>query len=143
MNDALICVATFLFVNVCSAGQAPVRNDCSTLKYRQHKVSCLCGTVAVCSGDICGRPSGYDLDNDFVVLLRDSQGNTLDSQKLTYTKGQPTFCFEGKGDGKYQIAFTLYKNGTPEPSVVFPTSYKRSPEKACDTIYMVEPICPQ
>ena len=39
------------------------------LKYKRHKVSCLCGTVQVCSGDICGRTSDYGLDDDILVQL--------------------------------------------------------------------------
>src|SRR5215467_6015700 len=62
---------------------APKPSDCSTLRYLRHKVSCLCGTVQICSGDICGRPSSYDLDDDITVELRDKVGSTmLDSKKV-------------------------------------------------------------
>src|SRR3984957_19604283 len=57
-------------------------SDCSTLKYARHKVSCLCGTVQVCSGDVCGRPSDYKLDDDIAVELRDKSGMTLDTHKV-------------------------------------------------------------
>src|SRR5207249_8154505 len=91
--------------------------DCSTLKYARHKVSCLCGTVQVCSGDLCGRPSDYDLDDDITVELRDKAGTTiLESKKVivetrekegttqigtrvSYKTTERTFCFEGKGNG--------------------------------------------
>ena len=36
----------------------------------------------VCSGDICGRPSDYELDDDIAVELRDKSGTTLDTQKV-------------------------------------------------------------
>lgn len=61
---------------------APDASDCSTLKYLRHKVSCLCGTVQVCSGDLCGRPSDYDLDDDITVELRERSGTILDSKKV-------------------------------------------------------------
>lgn len=57
-------------------------SDCSTLKYLRHKDSCLCGTVQVCSGDICGRPSDYKLDDDIAIELRDKSGMTLDTHKV-------------------------------------------------------------
>src|SRR6267378_2196438 len=57
-------------------------SNCLTLKYVRHKVSCLCGTVQVCSGDICGLPSDYELDDDIAVELRDKGGTTLDTQKV-------------------------------------------------------------
>src|SRR5437660_12057487 len=93
-------------------------SDCSTLKYARHKVSCLCGTVQVCSGDICGRPSDYELDEDIAVELRDKSGTTLDAQKVvvetrekqgttqdgtktSYKQTERRCCFEGKRDGNY------------------------------------------
>jgi hypothetical protein len=135
--------------------------DCSTLKYSRHKVSCLCGTVQVCSGDICGRPSAYDLDDDITVQLRDKAGTTiLDSKKvifetrekegttrvgtrISYKTTERTFCFEGKDDGDYLLAFVLYKNGTPQPAIRFPTKYSRKRRKPCDSVYMVGPTCPR
>lgn len=54
-----------------------------------------------------------------------------------------TSCFEGKGDGHYQLAFTLFKNGVAQPAVKFPTNYSRKRHKSCDSVYMVEPTCPR
>jgi hypothetical protein len=141
--------------------QTPPRTpDCSTLKYQRHKLSCLCGTVQVCSGDICGRPSDYGLDNDITVQLRDMAGAILESKKVvvetrekegttqigrkvTYKTEERTFCFEGKRDGDYLLAFILYKNGVPQPALRFPTNYSRKRRKACDSVYMLEPSCPK
>jgi hypothetical protein len=115
----------------------------------------------VCSGDICGRPSDYNLDDDITVELRDRAGTIiLDSRKAILATREKTgmtqngtktsykttdrmFCFEGKGEGGYVFAFVLYKNGTPQPAVEFPTNYSRKRRKACDAIYMVESVCPK
>jgi hypothetical protein len=105
-------------------------------------VSCLCGEVSVCSGDICGRPSTYDLDNDIDVVLRDKRGGVIASKRVSYETGRQ-FCFDGQSDGNYQIAVVLYKKAIPQPAVVFPTDYKHKRTKPCDAIYMVEPICPR
>ena len=135
-------------------------SDCSTLKYLRHKISCLCGTVQICSGDLCGRPSDYDLDDDITVELREKrgtildakkvgvekrekQGTTLDGTKTSYIATERRFCFEGKRDGDYLLGFVLHKNGIPQPAVVFPTNYSHKRRKACDSVYMVEPICPK
>ncbi len=135
--------------------------DCSTLKYSGHKVSCLCGTVQVCSGDLCGPLSHYDLDDDITVELQDKAGTTiLDSKKViaetrekegttqvgtrvSYKTTERTFCFEGKRDGGYLLSFILYKNGVPQPAVKFPTNYSRKRRKPCNSVYMVEPTCPR
>ena len=121
---------------VCQA--VPVASDCSTLKYLRHKVSCLCGSVEICAGDSCGRPSTYNLDDNITVELRDKAGKTiLESKKIVDEERQRecttqvgtkvscntterTFCFEGKRDGDYQLAFVLFKNGVPQPAVNFP-----------------------
>src|SRR5438445_10819625 len=72
-------------------------SDCSTLKYLRHKVSCLCGTVQVCSGDICGRPSDYELDEDIAVQLRDKSGTTLHAQKVVLeTREKPGTTHDGR-----------------------------------------------
>ena len=135
-------------------------SDCSTLKYLRHKVSCLCGTVQICSGDICGRPSDYDLDDNITVELRNKRGTTLDTQKVvvemieeqgTTQDGRRTsfkqavrrFSFEGKRDGEYLLAFILHKNGIAQPAVIFPTNYSHKRNKPCNSVYMVEPICPR
>ena len=145
-------------VAVCQT--APHTSDCSTLKYLRHKVSCLCGTVQVCSGDICGRPSDYDLDDDITVELREKRGSTLDSKKVvietrerqgttqggtktSYKETERRFCFEGKRDGDYLLAFVLHKNGVSQPAVIFPTNYSHKRSKPCDSVYMVEPSCPK
>jgi hypothetical protein len=138
-----LTVSLLTAMSVCAASQEASRQkDCSTLKHLKHKVSCLCGEVSVCSGDICGRPSTYDLDSDIDVVLRDKHGGILASKKLSYDAGRK-FCFEGQHDGDYQIAVVLYKNAIPQPAVVFPTNYRQKRSKACDARYMVEPVCPK
>jgi hypothetical protein len=117
--------------------------------------------VQVCSGDTCGRPSDYDLDDDITVELRDKAGRTIldskkatvetrdkmgtrqDGTKVSYKTKDRMFCFEGKDSGDYVFAFVLYKNGVPQPAVKFPTNYSPKRSKPCDAIYMVEPICPR
>jgi hypothetical protein len=137
-----------------------MRQNCSTLKHARQKVSCLCGTVEVCSGDICLRPEDYDLDDDIAVELRDKNGTTLDTQKAveetqekqgttlygtkaSYRQTERRFCFEGKQDGKYQLAFVLYKNGVAQPAIIFPTNYSHKRNVPCDDMYLVEPSCPK
>ena len=161
MNRSFIATSTFLLVSVFAICQpTPKTADCSTLKYLRHKVSCLCGIVQICSGDICLSPSNYNLDEDITVELRDKTGTTiLDSKKVTpqtherecttqtgaktsCNTTEKSFCFEGKRNGEYQLAFVLHKNGNPQPAVKFPTSYSRKQSKPCDSIYMVEPTCP-
>lgn len=105
-------------------------------------MSCLCGEVSVCSGDICVGPSVYGLDDKFDVALRDKHARTLDTKKFSY-KMQRNFCFEGRRDGEYQIAIVLYEKGSPQPARVYPTNYKQTRKKPCDSIYMVEPVCPK
>jgi hypothetical protein len=117
--------------------------------------------VDVCSGDICGSPSSYDLDDDITVELRDKAGTTIiDSKKVTvetreeegttqvgtkvsYKSAERKFCFDRKHDGDYVLAFVLHKNGVPQPAVKFPTNYSSKRRKPCDSVYMVEPICPK
>lgn len=84
VKPLLIIVAGLLVAGPLLVSQTPSSgSDCSTLKYLRHKVSCLCGTVQVCSGDICGRPATYDLDDDITVELRDKSGTTiLESKKV-------------------------------------------------------------
>lgn len=162
VNRSLTIIALLILLHLLVVGQTPYHGpDCSTLKYSRHKVSCLCGTVQVCSGDLCGPPSHYDLDDDIMVELRDKTGTTiLDSKKVivetreqegttqigtkvTYKTTERTFCFEGKGDGDYLLAFVLHKNGVPQPAVKFPTNYSRKRKKPCNSVYMVEPTCPR
>ena len=114
--------------------------DCSTLKYTRHRSAWLCGKANVCAGDICGRPSDYGFDDDFDVVLRDSQGRELETKSLSH---EETFCFDGRRNGDYQIAFVLHKNGLPEAARVFPTRYKQNSEKPNDKFYMVEVTCPK
>ena len=158
MNRTLILTALLLLLRpivVCQTTSHAA--NCSTLKYIRNKVSCLCGIVQVCSGDICGRPSDYELDDHIVVELQDKSGSALDTQKVvvetlerqgttqdgTKTSYQQTarrFCFEGKRDGDYQLAFVLHKNGVPQPAVIFPTNYSHKRSKPCDPVYMVEAV---
>lgn len=115
--------------------------DCSTLSYKRHKSAWLCGKAIVCSGDICGRPSTYDFDGAFDVVLRDNHGRELETKSLSYEK--PTFCFDARGDGDYQLAFVLYTNGVPEAARVFPARYRHNAKKPNDVIYMIEATCPK
>lgn len=115
--------------------------DCQTLKHARHKVSCLCGRVSVCAGDICGGPLVYGLDDDLDVLLRDKHDRALQSKSLSYELRK--FCFDAQPDGDYQIVFVLRKKGVAEPAVVFPTDFKKTRKKPCDSTYMVEPVCPK
>src|ERR1039457_791950 len=105
VKNTLAFIAIWSSFNAVAMGQALTAKDCSTLRYLRHKSSCLCGKVSVCSGDVCLRPSQFGLDNDFEVLLRDNQGNVLDSKKLSYQAEQSSFCFDNQRDGKYEIAF--------------------------------------
>lgn len=83
VNRTLTLAALLLFLTSVVVCQTQSHaSDCSTLKYLRHKASCLCGTVQICSGDICGRPSDYELDDDIAVELRDKSGTTLDTQKV-------------------------------------------------------------
>ncbi len=162
VNRSLTITALIFVLNSFVVCQTPSDgSDCSTLKYLRHKVSCLCGTVQVCSGDICGRPESYDLDDDITVELRDKEGKAiLDSKKVivetrekegtnqagtkvSYKTTERTFCFDGKRDGDYSLAFILYKNGVPQPAIRFPTNYSHKRSKGCDSIYMLEPVCPR
>lgn len=161
VNHLLTITAMLLVVGPHLFSQTPSNgSDCSTLKYLRHKVSCLCGTVEVCSGDLCGRPLDYGLDEDITVQLRNKAGTTiLDSKKVVVVKRdrecttqtgtkapcpttERTFCFDGKRDGDYQLAFVVSKNGVPQPAIKFPTNYSSRRRKSCDSIYMIEPSCP-
>jgi hypothetical protein len=87
-------------------------------------------------------PSIHGLDDDIDVMVRDRHANTLYSKKLCY-ETQRQFCLEGQRDGEYQIVFVLHKRGVAQPTVVFPTDFKKTRNKLCDSIYMVEPNCPK
>jgi hypothetical protein len=155
ITSLLLMLNAFLFCQTTNHDSA-----CSTLRYARHKVSCLCGAVQVCSGDICLSPTNYGLDDDITVELRDRTGTTtLDSKKAVVEKRERecttqtgarvscptterTFCFDGKPDGDYRLAFILSKNGVAQPAIEFPTDYSRRQHKSCDSIYMVEPSCP-
>jgi len=162
VNRSLAITSLLFVLNPFLVCQTPHHgSDCSTLKYLRHKVSCLCGTVDVCAGDICGRPSDYDLDDDITVELRDKGGTTIiDSKKvivetreeegttqigtkISYEKTERRFCFDGRGYGNYVLAFVMHKHGVPQPAVKFPTNYSSKRRKACDSVYMVEWICPK
>ena len=136
----LITAALFVLSFSASWPQSVASPDCSTLKYEERPSAWLCGEALVCNGDICGRPSMLDFGDQFDVVLRDKRGNELASKKLSYE--QRKFCFEGRSDGDYQIAFVLYEKGAPQPARVFPTKYTHKPEKPNDKIYMIEAVCP-
>lgn len=143
MNRTLAPTALLLFLSPIAICQSSSQvSDCSTLKYVRHKVSCLCGEVAVCSGDICVGPSAFGLDNEIDVVLRDKHARTLQSKTLSYDT-ERKFCFEGQRDGEYQIAFVTHKKRAAQPAVMFPVSFKEASKKACDSTYMVEPDCPK
>jgi hypothetical protein len=78
-----------------------------------------------------------------VVETREKQGTTQDGTKTSYKETERRFCFEGKRDGDYQFAFVLHKNGVSQPAVIFPTNYSHKRSKTCNSVYMVEPICPR
>jgi hypothetical protein len=142
MSKTLLLMSLLIAPSVVAVSQEKRQTaDCHTLKYSRHKVSCLCGKASVCAGDLCGGPSVYGLDDEIDVLLRDKHANPLQSQKLSY-KADRKFCFEGRLDGEYQMAFVLHEGGIAQPAVVFPTSLKKARNKPCDSIYMVEPYCP-
>jgi hypothetical protein len=161
MNLTLSQIAMLVLLSpaaVCQASQSA--SDCSTLKHSWHKVSSLSGDVAVCSGDICGDPSTYDLDDYITVELRSKRGAILDTQKVllevsqkqgtkqdgtptTFKQRQRIFSFENKPDGDYLLAFTLYKNRIPQPAVIFPTNYSHKRDRLGKSYYMVEPTCPR
>ncbi len=86
-------------------------------------------------------PSHFGFDDKFQVYLRDKGGKNLESKTLSYRERK--FCFEGRENGEYQLAFVLYENGVPQPARVFPTKYKRDPKKPNDVIYMIEASCPE
>ena len=160
VNCPLSVALLLFFFGPFVIAQTAEPSDCSTLKYLRQKVSCLCGTVQICSGDVCGRPSDYDLDNDITVELKEKKGTILDSKKVVvethekqgttlngiktpYKETEQKFCFEGKGDGDYLLAFVLHRNGIPQPAVIFPMNYSHKRRKACNSVYMVEPSCPR
>ena len=160
MNYTLTHLALLAIVTPIAVCQTTHRaTDCSTLKYVRHKDSCLCGTVQICSGDICGSPAVYELDEDITVELRDKSGTTLDTQKVvvetreeqgTTQDGRKTsfklaerrFSFGGRRDGDYLLAFILHKNGVSQPAVIFPTNYSHKRNKLSNAVFMVEPTCP-
>jgi hypothetical protein len=161
MNFALSRIAVLVLFSPFALSQISYgASDCSTLKYSRHKVSSLSGTVAICSGDICGGPSVYDLDEDITVELRTKNGTVLDTQKvmfeasekqgtkqdgtaITFKQKERRFSFEGKQDGDYLLAFILHKNGIAQPAVTFPTNYSHKRNKLGNSYYMVEPVCPR
>jgi hypothetical protein len=136
----ILTTSALLLLSFSAYGQQAVSQDCSTLQYQQRTSAWLCGKALVCAGDICGRPSMLEFDEHFDVLLRDKQGNKLDSKQLSYEERK--FCFEGRNNGDYQLAFVLYKKGVPQPARIFPTKYKHNPNKPNDKVYMVEAVCP-
>ena len=161
MNATLSQVVLLvLFSPVAVCQTAPRPPDCSTLKYLRHKVSCLCGAVEICSGDICGSQSVYDLDDDITVELRTKSGTILDTQKvgfevseqqgtkldgtaITFEQKERRFSFNDKRDGEYLLAFIPHKNGVAQPAVIFPTNYSHKRKTVGNFVYMLERSCPR
>jgi hypothetical protein len=152
-----LAIGTLFLFSSLALGQAATESlNHSTLKHPRHKVSCLCGVVQICSGDICLTPESFDLDDDITVELRDKSGVTiLDSKKVvmetraikgtmqdgiktTSTTRERRFCFENKPDGNYFFAFVLYKNGAPQPAERFPVNYVSRRRKRCDSVYVLD-----
>jgi len=154
-------LALLLVLSPIALGQTLNRvPDCQTLKYMRHKVSCLCGSVQVCSGDICGRPTDYELDDEITVELRSKSGTTLDTQKavvvtrqeqgttqsganISFKLMERRFKFEDEPEGEYLLAFILHKSGVPQPALIFPTKYSHKEINLGNTAYMLEPTCPR
>src|SRR5205823_12130942 len=78
-----------------------------------------------------------------VEETRDMQGTLQDGTKTSFKQTERRFCFEGKRDGDYPLAFILRKNGVPQLAVVFPMNLSHNRSKPCDSFYMLEPICPK
>jgi len=88
--------------------------------------------------------SGVILDRKkAVVETTEEQGTTQDGSKTPFNLKQRRFSFEGKPDGHDSIAFILYKNGIPQPALVFATKYSHKAKEGGNTIYRLEPICPR
>jgi hypothetical protein len=88
--------------------------------------------------------SGAILDSKKALLeTHEKEAETKDGSKTSYKETGRRFCFEGKADGDYLLAFVLYKNGVPQPAVIFPTNYLHKSRKACDSIYMIPAVCPK
>lgn len=136
-----LAISGLLTLSLFASGQQTVTSsDCSTLKYVKRTSAWLCGEAEVCTGDICLPPSQLGFDEQFNVVLRDKHGNKLDEKSLTYEHRK--FCFQGRRDGDYQLAFVLYEKGISQPARVFPTKYKHNTEKSNDKMYMIEATCP-
>jgi hypothetical protein len=163
VNRSLGAVAMLLLLNAQGVCQNVRKgSDCTTLKSSPHKRYCLCGAIQICSGDIRSSPLTYGLDDKITVELRnkagktiidsqqatfqtrEKQGTTQDNTPISYEESEYRFSFEGKPDGKYVLAFVLYKNGAAQPAVIFPPNYskKNSKTTTSNSIYMVEPQCP-
>jgi len=161
VNYILTHMALLVLVTPIAVCQTSFRaSDCSNLKYVRHKSSCLCGIVQICSGDICGNPLDYELDDDITVELRDKSGMTLDTQKvvvemseeqgktldgrrISYKHSEREFSFTGKRDGDYLLAFILHKGGDSQSAIVFPTNYSHKRNRLGNAVYMLEPSCPK
>jgi Arc/MetJ family transcription regulator len=48
-----------------------------------------------------------------VVQTTEKQGTMQDGTKTSYKQAERRFCFEGKRDGDYRLAFILYKKRIP------------------------------
>lgn len=105
-------------------------------------------------------PSDWELDDAIAVELRDKSGTTLDTQKvlvetseeqgttqdgtkISFKLTQRRFSFRDKRDGDYLLALIVYKDGVPQPAVIFPMNYSHKRSKPGNPVYMVEPSCPR
>jgi hypothetical protein len=79
--------------------------------------------------------AGLGVRRKVVVETREKQGTTQDGTKTSYKQTERRFCFEGKRDGDYLLAFVLHKNGVPQPAIIFPTNYSHKRNKFCDSVY--------
>lgn len=82
VNRSLITAVLALVRPLVLCQTVPKVPDCSTLKYSGHNVSCLCGRVDICVGDLCGAPQDYNLDDDITVELRDKSGTSVHTHIL-------------------------------------------------------------
>jgi len=124
-----------------------------------HKVSSLSGTVAICSGDICGGPSVYELDEDITVELRTKNGIVLDTQKvvfeasekqgtkqdgtaITFTQKERRFSLKTSRTGLFARFHPAQEWDCPASGHI-PTNYSHKRNKLSNSYYMVEPTCPR
>ena len=135
----------WLIVAVSFSQETPAPKDCNTNHFVLHKMPCLCGKIQIASGDIGVDPVQMGLDEMVEVELRDAKGKPIESKRLSYRSEVP-FCFSGKANGRYSLAFVLFEKGKPQPAAVFPTKYRGKSDRECasvNPIYLVPVICPK